>query len=65
MTALYGLAPARSARASAANHREIISACQRDDLGVANDNVTAADHAFLQHSCALQGRACGEQKSPC
>jgi hypothetical protein len=40
MTALPGLAPAHSARASAANHREFISACRRDDLGAANDNVT-------------------------
>ena len=40
-TALLGLAPVRSARASAANHRENISACQHDDLGVANRNVTS------------------------
>jgi hypothetical protein len=39
MTALPGLAPARSTRASAANHRESISACRRDDFGVANVNV--------------------------
>jgi hypothetical protein len=32
-TALLGLAPARSTRASAANHRESVSACRRDDLG--------------------------------
>jgi hypothetical protein len=59
MTALPGLAPAHSARASAANHREVISACQRDDLGAANDN----DYAFPQDSCAPRGRACVEQKS--
>jgi hypothetical protein len=40
-TALLGLAPLRSARASAANHRENISACQHDGLGVANRNVTS------------------------
>jgi hypothetical protein len=33
-TALLGLAPARSTRASAANHGKSISACPRDDLGV-------------------------------
>jgi hypothetical protein len=57
-TALLGLAPARSARASAANHRESISACRRDDLGVATGNVTskAMDHACPQHSCAPPGR---------
>jgi hypothetical protein len=52
-TALLGHAPARSTRASAANHRESISACRRDDLGVANANVTskATNHASPQHSC--------------
>jgi hypothetical protein len=39
-TALLGLAPVRSARASAANHRESISARPHDDLGVANGKVT-------------------------
>jgi hypothetical protein len=34
-TALLGLAPVRSARASAANHRECTSARRQDDLGVA------------------------------
>jgi hypothetical protein len=38
MTALLGLAPVRSARASAANHRDTISACQHDDLVLANRN---------------------------
>jgi hypothetical protein len=57
-TALLGLAPARSTRASAANHRESISACWRDDLGVANENVTSkvTDHACPQHSRARVGR---------
>jgi hypothetical protein len=57
-TALLGSAPARSTRASAANHRESISACRRDDLGVANVNVTsqATDHACPQHFCAPLGR---------
>jgi hypothetical protein len=41
MTVLPGFAPAYSARASAANHRESISACRHDDLGVANANVTS------------------------
>jgi hypothetical protein len=40
-TALPGLAPVRSARASAANHWESISARQHDDLGVANGKVTS------------------------
>jgi hypothetical protein len=40
-TALLGFAPVRSARASAANHRESISACRHDDLGEANGKVTS------------------------
>src|ERR1700721_1500071 len=57
MTALLGFAPARSTRASAANHRKSISACRRDDLGVANGNVTSkvTDHACPQHSRAGVG----------
>jgi hypothetical protein len=44
MTALPGLAAARSARASAANHREIISACQNDDSVTANSgDIKATD----------------------
>jgi hypothetical protein len=39
-TALLGFAPARSARASAANHRESTS-CQNDDSVIANVNVTS------------------------
>ncbi len=35
---------------------EIITACRRDDLGVANANVTVTDYAFPQHSCAPRGR---------
>ena len=63
-TALHGLAPARSARASAANHPESITACQHDDSVIANGTVTSksTDHACPQHSCAPRG-ACGEQKS--
>ena len=55
MTALLGVAPVRSARASAANHWESISACRPDDLGVANGKVTfeVTDYAYPQHSCAL------------
>jgi hypothetical protein len=41
MTALPGIAPARFARASAAKHRESISACQNDDSVIANSNVTS------------------------
>lgn len=46
-TALLGLAPARSTLASAANHGKSISACRRDDLGVANGNATSKvkDHS--------------------
>jgi hypothetical protein len=44
MTALPGLAAALSARASAANHREGISACQNDDSVVANSSdIKATD----------------------
>jgi hypothetical protein len=39
--ALLGLASVRSTRASAASHRQLISACRRDELGVANRNVTS------------------------
>jgi hypothetical protein len=35
-TVLPVLAPARSTRASAANHRESINACQNDDPVIAN-----------------------------
>jgi hypothetical protein len=41
MTALLDLASVRSTRATAANHRQLISACRRDELGVANSNVTS------------------------
>ncbi len=63
-TVLLGLAPARSTRASAANHRKSISACPHDDSVIANGNVTsiAKDHVCPQHSYAPAG-ACGEQKS--
>jgi hypothetical protein len=60
-TALLGLAPARSTRASAANHPESISACRPDDSVIANENVTVTDHACPQ-PCAPRGRR-GEQKS--
>jgi hypothetical protein len=42
------IAPARSVRASGANHRESISACQTDDSLIANGDVTskATDEAF-------------------
>src|SRR5580693_8762248 len=51
-TALLGLASVRSTRATAANHRQLISACRRDELGVANSNVTSevTDHVCPQHS---------------
>jgi hypothetical protein len=51
-TALLGLAPERSARASATHHRKSIGASDRDDLGVANNNVTVTDHACPQQSSA-------------
>jgi hypothetical protein len=56
-TALPGFAPARSARASAANHRESISVCQNDDSLIANGNVTSkvTDEAFPQYSYAPRG----------
>ena len=40
-TPLLGLAPVRFARASAANHRESISALPHDDLHVTNVKVTS------------------------
>jgi hypothetical protein len=42
---------------TAANHRESISACRRDVLGVANSksDTKATDHACPQHSCAREG----------
>jgi hypothetical protein len=54
-TALLGLAPARSTRASAANHREGISACRMMTRVIANRNVTVTDHACPQHSCDPRG----------
>src|ERR1700683_2070979 len=53
-TALLGLAPARSTRASAANHRKSISACRPDDSVIANESVTVTDHACPQ-PCAREG----------
>ena len=65
-TALLGLAPARSTRASAANHRKSISACRRDDSVTANGNVTSkATHQSVRSIPAFRGCACGEQKSSC
>jgi hypothetical protein len=51
--------------ASAANHRNSISACRRDDLGVANSNVTSKsmDPSVRSIPVPYEG-ACGEQKSP-
>jgi hypothetical protein len=50
--------------ASAANHRNSINACRRDDLGVANSNVTSksTDPSVRSISAPYEG-ACGEQKS--
>src|ERR1700722_20122837 len=52
-TALLGLASVRPTRATAANHPQLISACRRDELGVANSNVTpeVTDHVCPQHCC--------------
>jgi hypothetical protein len=62
-TALLGLASVRSIPASAASHRQLISACRRDELGVANRNVTSelTGQACPQHSCLsrLPRRAVG------
>jgi hypothetical protein len=38
--ALFAFAPAPSAHASAANHREGISASQKDDAVIANGDLT-------------------------
>jgi hypothetical protein len=38
---LLDLASVRSTRATAANHRQLISACRPDELDVANSNVTS------------------------
>ena len=40
-TALLDLASVRFTRATADNHRQLISACERDELGVANSDVTS------------------------
>jgi hypothetical protein len=40
-TALFDLASVCSTRATAANHRQLINACPRDELGVANSNSTS------------------------
>jgi hypothetical protein len=62
-TAMLGLAPVRSTRASAVNPRKSISACRRDDLAVANSNVTpeVTDHACPQY--ARTRRAPAESRS--
>jgi hypothetical protein len=49
---------------TAANHRESISACRRDDLGVATVNVTRKRRITPVRSIpAPRGSACGERKS--
>jgi len=40
-TALLDLTSVRSTCATAANHRQLMSACRHDELGVANSNVTS------------------------
>jgi hypothetical protein len=40
-TVLLDLASVPSTRATAANHRQLIGAFRRDELGVANSNVTS------------------------
>ena len=40
-TALLDLASVRSTRATAANHWQLIGACRRDELVVANSNATS------------------------
>src|ERR1700739_4422900 len=51
-TALLDRASVRSPRATAANHRQLISACRRDELGVANSSVRSevTDQACPRHS---------------
>jgi hypothetical protein len=55
-TALLGLAPVLSTRASAANHPESISTCRHADLGVAKQQceIKASNQACPQHSCARE-----------
>jgi hypothetical protein len=56
----------RSTCASAAHHRESISACQPDvRCSKPYCDIEVTDYACPQHSCAPRGRACGEQESPC
>jgi hypothetical protein len=50
--------------ASVTNYRNSISACRRDDLGVANSNVTSKSmDPSVRSISALYERAYGEQKS--
>jgi hypothetical protein len=63
-TALLGFAPARSTRASAANHRESISDCPRDNLGVANSKVTSkSDGSRLSAAFLRPARAPAESRN--
>jgi hypothetical protein len=65
-TALLGLAPARSTRASAANHRKSISARPHDDSVIANGNVISKRRITPVRSIpAPRGGTRGEQKSMC
>jgi hypothetical protein len=60
-TALLDLASVRSTRATAVNHRQLISACRRDELGVANSNVTSevTGQACPRHSACPACRGAG------
>jgi hypothetical protein len=62
-TALLDLASVRSTRATAANHRQLISACRRDELGVANSDIgsdgSSLSAAFRLSRCAPACRGAG------
>ena len=56
MTALFGLAPMRSTRASAAHHRESISACRPDvRCSKPYGDIEVTIYACPQYYCARGG----------
>ena len=56
MMVLFGLAPAHSARASAANHRESISALLPDDLGAADAQSKNRNDGYSCPQCFCVAR---------
>jgi hypothetical protein len=63
MTVLLGYAPVHTAVHSPPSTLETITACRRDDLGVANGYVKVTDYAVRGLLRPATG-GCGEYKSP-